>query len=238
MIDTKKKVRSGLTLIELVVAAAIGVMISVIVGTLLYAGQRNWTSAFNQSNKGIEIDALETMTMFGSFGRRSNSQDYAVYTVGNGSFLRAKPPLATPVTTVTGQAVEFRYWDVDLTQTNASLLMNKTTTATAYMLFYLDGTTLKVDRGPYVIGANPNGSDNYGGVANMGTTRLTGGSTQVLAENVTALEFSHTTRNVQGDGAGCVRMNMTLTEPDGGRTITVTTATLLRNVWGKTPVHN
>jgi Tfp pilus assembly protein PilV len=239
---TQRKVRSGLTLIELIIAAAIGLIIVLILGMLLASGHRNWLNTFDQSNRGIEIDALQTMMTFGSFGRQANKMDYAVYTVGNGNYLRAKPAAATPVQVVTGQAAEFRYWGVELNKVNANLygLMESTKTATNYMLFYLDGTTLKVDRGTYVIGADPdlNGLDNYGGVANNGTTRLTGGTTQVLAENVTALQFSHTTQNGQGDGKGCVRLNMTLTDPADGRTITVTTATLLRNVWGMTPVHN
>jgi hypothetical protein len=220
---TQRKGRSGLTLIELVLAAAIGVMISLILGVLLYSGNKNWASTFNQSNRGIEVDALGTMLTFGSFGRQANKQDYAVYTVGNGNFLRAKPSSAIPEV-VTGQAVEFRYWAGPL---NAAI-MDTSITATNYMLFYLDGTTLKVDRGIYP----------PGGVANMGTTRLTGGSTQVLAENVIALQFSHTTRNIQGDGDGCVRLDMTLRDPADGRTVEVKTATLLRNDWGKTPTHN
>ena len=220
----RKKAMPGLTLIELVLAVAIGLIISLILGALLYSGHKNWASTFNRSNRGIEIDALETMMMFGSFGRQANKQDYAVYTIGNGNFLRAKPSSANPET-VTGQAVEFRYWAAPL----SAAIMNPSITATNYILFYLDGTTLKVDRGPYP----------PGGVANNGTSRLTGGATtQVLAENVTALEFSHTTRNLQGDGDGCVRLDMTLRDPNDGRTLAVKTATLLRNDWGKTPAHN
>ena len=123
------------------------------------------------------------MLTFGSFGRQANRQDYAVYTIGNGSFLRAKPAAAGDV--VIGQAVEFRYWASPL---NAAI-MDTSITATHYVLFYLDGTTLKVDRGQYL----------PGGVANNGTVRLTGGvSTQVLAENVTTLQFSHTATKCAG----------------------------------------
>jgi hypothetical protein len=219
---TPKKSRLGFTLIELALAAAIGVIITLILGVLLYAGHRNWAGTLNRSNRGIEVDALGTMLTFGAFGRQANRQDYAVYTMGNGSFLRAKPAAVGDV--VIGQAVEFRYWAGPL---NAAI-MDTSITATDYMLFYLDGTTLKVDRGAYP----------PGGVANNGTVRLGGGTTQVLAENVTALQFSHTTRNINGDGNGCVRLDMTLQDPADSRTITVKTATLLRNDWGITPTHN
>jgi hypothetical protein len=54
-----------------------------------------------------------------------------------------------------------------------------------------------------------------------------------MAENVINLEFSHTTRNLAGDGKGCVRMNLMLADSNamGAPVTTVTAATLLRNVW-------
>jgi hypothetical protein len=54
---------------------------------------------------------------------------------------------------VSGDAVEFRYWDVDLDASDSHDLMDVTKTATAYALFYLDGDRLKVDSDPYPPGA-------------------------------------------------------------------------------------
>jgi hypothetical protein len=56
-------------------------------------------------------------------------------------------------------------------------------------------------------------------------------TTVTLAENVVALEFSHTTRDLEGKGRGCVRLEMTLRDPQDNSLTTVTAATLMRNVW-------
>ena len=60
-------------------------------------------------------------------------------------------------------------------------------------------------------------------------------STTVLAENVSvgddddAGAFSHTTLN--GAGQGCVRINITLTDPEDDDSIQVKTAAMMRNIW-------
>jgi len=60
-------------------------------------------------------------------------------------------------------------------------------------------------------------------------------STTVLAENVSvgddddAGAFSHTTLN--GVGQGCVRINITLTDPKDDDSIQVKTTAMMRNIW-------
>jgi hypothetical protein len=58
-------------------------------------------------------------------------------------------------------------------------------------------------------------------------------TTRILAENVTTDPnigtFSHTTLN--GVGQGCVRINITLTDPEDGEAVRVVTATMMRNIW-------
>jgi hypothetical protein len=211
--------RSGLTLVELVMAAMISTIIILITGIVLVAGQRNWNDTFNEANSGIRVDAVDTMITFGIVGRQSNKSDYRIYKEAGGAFIRAVPPASQPVSVVTGEAVEFRYWDTEL---NASFIDNAKT-ATAYALFYLEGDTLKVDRGPYPPGGvNANTLTRNGGL---------GVSTTILARNVVDVNFSHTTKNVAGDGDGCVKMDLTLRDPIKKDVLTVKTATLMRNVW-------
>jgi hypothetical protein len=222
MMHNSKKLRSGLTLIELVMAASICMIVVLVTGILLVSSQRNWNQAFNKANKGIQVDAQQTMITFGTIGRKSNKVDYRVYTVTGGKFLRTLPATSSPADgqILLGDAVEFRYWDTAL---SASLLDNAKT-ATAYVLFYLDGTTLKVDQGPYL----------PGGVSSAGVRTLpSGGTTRVVAEHVTSLKFSHTAKDTQGNGDGCVRMDIGFRDPDNNtQTITLKTATLMRNTWG------
>jgi len=129
-------------------------------------------------------------------------------------------------------AVEFRYWDVELDSEDSHGLMDVTKTATAYALFYLDGDELKVDYGPFPPGAVPEGS------GSKNTDEVT---TVVLAENIHTGEytgnedntnygiFSHTT--IGGTGRGCVRINALLQDPESNQSARVVTAVLMRNVW-------
>jgi hypothetical protein len=215
--DNRRKFRPGFTLIEIVMASTIALISGLVVGGLIVAGQRSWTRAFNRANFGVQADALQTMITFGSLGRKSNKMDYRVYRVEGGRFLRAVP-LHDPEEVVSGQAVEFRYWDVELD----SSLMDTEKTGTAYALFYVDGDQLKVDEGPYP----------PGGVNASGQRILSGdATTRIIAQNVETVEFSHTTRNLEGDGYGCVRMDLKLADRNDKNVITVRTATLMRNVW-------
>jgi len=222
--DTRHRFRSGVTLIELVVTTVITSTLVLVVGVLLVGGNRAWQQIYNSTHKKIKQDAQAVTITFGSTGRKSNRLGYIIYDVTGGIFTPAEPETSNPEEVISGDAVEFRYWDVEFDKTDSHKLMDVTKTATAYALFYVDGDQLKVDRGLYPPGAVPDG----GGSRN--TSDIT---TTILADNVSTDgdigAFSHTTLN--GVGQGCVRINIVLTDPEDGESIKVMTATLMRNIW-------
>ncbi len=224
--NRKYEFRFGLTMIELLVAMLMNIVVILAVGTLLVGGNRAWLNTFDSANKQIKQDALAITVAFGSMGRRSNRLGYTIYKVNGGTFTPAVPVTSDPQEVVSGDAVEFRYWDVGLDSTDSYNLLDVTKTATAYALFYLDGDTLKVDYGPYPPAAVPAGG---------GSRNTIGVTTRILAENAstdpnsTVDAFSHTTIN--GIGQGSVRINVILTDPEDNESIRVMTATLMRNIW-------
>ncbi len=209
-------------MLELMAAMAISMILILVVGVLLIAGQRSWTQTYKSAFDRIKQDAEIVMITFGSMGRRANRLNYVVYTENGGTYFPAQPATSDEEV-VWGDAVEFRYWDVELDQADTQQLIDVTKQATAYAFFYLDDETLKVDYGSYPPGAVPAG----------GGSRNTADVTTTLAENVTVDPntgpFSHTT--VGGIGQGSVRINITLTDPEDGDSITVMTSTFLRNIW-------
>lgn len=219
-----RKTRLGLTIVELVITMAISIMLISVVGILLVSGQRAWNKTYNSAHKRIKEDSYDIMVRFSSIGRKSNRIDYTIYDITGSTFTPAAPQTSNPEEVISGDAVEFRYWDVELDSEDSHELMDVTKTATAYALFYLDGDELRVDYGPYPPGAVPDGA----GARN--TSDIT---TILLAENVSTDPdigaFSHTTLN--GVGQGCVRINITLTDPEDGESIRVMTATMMRNIW-------
>jgi len=219
-----RKTRVGVTIIELVITMAISTMLISVVGILLVSGQRAWNRTYNSAHKQIKEDAQDVMITFSSIGRKSNRIDYTIYDITGSTFTPAVQQTSDPEEVISGDAVEFRYWDVELDSEDSHQLMDVTKTATAYALFYLDDDKLKVDYGPYPPGAVPEGGGSKNSSDIMTTT---------LAENVTTDPnigaFSHTTLN--GVGQGCVRINITLTDPEDGDSIRVMTATMLRNIW-------
>jgi prepilin-type N-terminal cleavage/methylation domain-containing protein len=225
MLDTQKTVtrltgRNGFTLPELVIAMAAALVVILVVGSLIVSGQRSWTRAFNYANSKSQLDSLATTITFSTLGRKSNRMDYTLYEINGGKFTQAMPS-TDPEEVVTGQAIEFHYWDTELNDS----IMNTSITGTAYALFYLDGDKLMLNLGPCPPGAVDAAGDKLEG---PNVTTIT------LAENVSELEFSHTTRNLAGDGKGCVRMKFTINDPQGNPhspETTVTAATLLRNTW-------
>jgi len=214
----------GVTIIELVITMAISTMLISVVGILLVSGQRAWNRTYNSAHKQIKEDAQDVMITFSSIGRKSNRIDYTIYDITGSTFTPAVQQTSDPEEVISGDAVEFRYWDVELDSEDSHQLMDVTKTATAYALFYLDDDKLKVDYGPYPPGAVPEGGGSKNSSDIMTTT---------LAENVSTDPnigaFSHTTLN--GVGQGCVRINITLTDPEDGDSIRVMTATMLRNIW-------
>jgi hypothetical protein len=217
------QVRSGTTLVELAITMVIGAMLTFAVGMLLAGAQRTWNRTYNSVNNKAIQDAKAAMITFGVVGRKANRTDYILYAL-NGSTYNPAQPQTADQEVVIGDAVEFRYWDVELDTSDSHQLVDVSKTATAYGFFYIDDGELKVDYGPYPPGAIPEG----GGIRNT-----TGVTTLILAENVTVdpniPTFSHTT--IGGVGQGSVRIGVTLTNPEDGKTVTLMTATLTRNIW-------
>ena len=210
----------GFTLVELLIATIASLIVILIIGSLIVSGHRSWIRAFNYANSKSQLDSLATTITFGAIGRKSNRMDYTLYKITAGKFVRVVPS-TDPEEVVAGQAVEFHYWDTDLD----SSIMNTSITGTAYALFYIDGDKLMLDLGPYPPGAVDAAGNKLGGSYVSTTT---------LAENVSDCEFSHTTRNLAGDGKGCVRMTLTIDDPDvypRSPQTTITAATLMRNTW-------
>ncbi|UCG57974.1 MAG: hypothetical protein JSU70_00430 [Phycisphaerales bacterium] len=215
--------RSGLSLLEFVITMTVGAVLTLVVGVLLVSGQRAWNHIYTSVRSKVHEDARAVTIAFGSIGRKSNRLDYTIYTANGGTYTPAEPETLDEEV-VAGDAVEFRFWDVELDQADSHQLMDVTKQATAYALFYLDDDKLKIDYGPYPPGAVPPG----GGSRNTADIK-----TITLAENVVTDPnmgpFSHTTTG--GQGQGSVRMNVSLTDPEDGKTVTVKTATSMRNVW-------
>ena len=208
------------TVVELCVSTAVSLVLVLAVAALLVGGNRAWQRTYDSASSKVKQDALDTMIAFGSIGRRANRLNYAVYDMSGDTLTPALPKTTQPEEVVFCDAVEFRYWDVPLSQD----LMDPKKIATAYALFYLDGDELKVDYGPYPPGARTGG----------GSRNTSGVTTRILAENAAVSEgsggaFSHTTLNKIGQGS--VRISVTLTGPVDQETISVITATLMRNTW-------
>ena len=222
----RRKIRSGVNIMELVITMAISAILVLVVGVLLVSGQRAWHKTYSSAHKQIKQDAYDIMVRFSSMARQANRLNYVIYDITGGTFTPAGPVTADAEEVVSGDAVEFRYWDVELDQDDTHELMDVTKMATAYALFYIAGDELKVDYGPYPPGAVPEGG---------GARNTAGVTTTVLAENVSAGQvdgagaFSHTTLN--GVGQGCVRINLILTDPEDEDSIEVKTAAMMRNIW-------
>jgi prepilin-type N-terminal cleavage/methylation domain-containing protein len=211
------KSQKGFTLIELVMAIVIASVVMMAVALLVYSGQKSWLRAFNTTNSEARLGSLDSMVALGAMGRKSNKVDYRLYKLVSGQYQRATP-ISNPEEPVIGDAIEFRYWDTELDAD----LMNPATTATAYAIFYLECGELKMSFGDYP----------PGGITEAGYIRTGGDVTTVtLTENVSSVEFGHTTRNMAGDGKGCIRMKLIIIDPIDGSAKTTLAATLMRNVW-------
>ena len=215
--------RQGFTLVEMIVAMIINMIIISGVGILMVGGNRAWQKCYNSANHQIKQDALATTLEFGNVGRKSNRLSYTIYKREGDTYFKALPQTKNPVEVVSGEAVEFGYWDSRLDSSDSQNLMDKTKLATAYAFFYIDDKKLKVDYGPYPPGAVTNGKRNASGV-----------TTNILSESVSMSDsndgfFSHTT--VNGVGQGSVRINITLKNIEDGESAQIMTSTYLRNIW-------
>ncbi|NLH17359.1 MAG: prepilin-type N-terminal cleavage/methylation domain-containing protein [Phycisphaerae bacterium] len=221
--EWNRKRYRGVTLVEVVVTMAVAAIPLLAVGTLLVGAQNSWEQTYATVHKPIREDASILTTAFTTVGRKSNRSLYFVYRINNGAYTVATPPIGS--TLAEGQAVEFRYWSDGFDEATATLKSLETTnTGTDYALFYLDGTTLKVDYGKVVggVGAVSGGQRNTAGMP----------TTVILAEDVDIQTndkiFSHTV--ISGAGQGCVRLNTTLKDEDGD-SVEIKTAALCRAVW-------
>jgi prepilin-type N-terminal cleavage/methylation domain-containing protein len=221
--------KNGFTLIEIIIAMAMGFIVMMTVAMLVQSGYQSWTLAYNTANTDSRLDSIRTITAFGSLGRISNKKDYYVYQVTGTTFTR-KVPVASPEENLTGQAVEFRYWSTDLTDD----MLTPTSSADRYALFYLDNGRLMLDKGTSVEGSPTGGAIDAAGHRATGA----GVATTVLADNVASVEFTHTTINMTGDGNGCVRMKLVINgstnnpaRPTETKICTFLAATYIRNIW-------
>jgi prepilin-type N-terminal cleavage/methylation domain-containing protein len=222
----RRKSQPGFTLIELIIAMALNLVVVLAAGTLLVNGNRAWQNTLDLVNGEVQQDALAVSTAFGNIGRKSNRVDYTIYDISGTTFTPALPKTSDPKEVVSGNALEFRYWDVELDKTDSHSLMDVTKTATAYALFYLDGDKLKVDYGPCPPGGVPDG----GGIRNTSGVVTTTLANHVSVDPSTgAGAFSHTT--VSGVGQGSVRIDIVITDPATKKSTKVITSTLLRNIW-------
>lgn len=198
-----RRLAAGVTLIEVVMAAAISIIPIFAIAVLLIGGQRSWRIGYNLANRQIEIDGQAAAAIFGRVGRKSDYDDYEIYRI-----TKSTREL------ICGEMVEFRYWGNKRTRFVSSRQSSggSGAGATEYARFYLDGDDkkLKVDYGSYPHGA-----------------RRRPARSVSIADNVTAVEFSRVRFNKIGHGS--VKMKLTLTDPDDGKTITIMAATLMRN---------
>ncbi|OHB56350.1 MAG: hypothetical protein A2Y12_14860 [Planctomycetes bacterium GWF2_42_9] len=225
MIFGRGKCHSGFTLIELVISMVISSILMLMLGVLVASSARGWQQNYNAAHKGILKDATNVITTFTTIGRKSNSTNYKIYNYVSSVFTPVVSATPGVETVVSGNAVEFRYWDVPLDQSDSHDIMDVTVSATAYALFYLQGNKLKVDYGPLPPGGVP---------AAGGAKNITGVKTVTLADNVTVGPggcgaFSHT--ELSGKGKGSVRINLVLTDPADGQTMRISNSVLLRNKW-------
>jgi prepilin-type N-terminal cleavage/methylation domain-containing protein len=216
--------RNGFTVIELMTAITLGCIVMIPVAMLVQSGQKSWNSSYNTANCQSQLDSIGSITSFCSFGRESNKKDYYVYsTAGSGSSTTYTKvtPVANPEEILTGQAVEFRYWSTGLT----AAMLSPTSVTDSYAFFYVDSNQLKVD-----FFTSTNGT--IAKAIDTAKHRITAGvNTVILASNVTSVAFTHTTKDMAGDGYGSVCMKLIINSPADGQSKTFLAATCLRNVW-------
>lgn len=213
-LNAGRKFRSGLSVVELMITICIAIIPFSAAGVLLVSGQRGWEKTYYSAHRQIKADAQAVTAALGNIGRRSDRDNCVIYESGSG--IAAVPVSASGDSTVSGQAVEFRYWDgrgASIGREAEPTFGQPPTNYARFYLFYPEEEPkkpqLRVDYGPYPY-------------TNREVTR-----TVVLADNVTKIQFSRATIN--GIGQGCVRMDMTLTDWLDGETITARAATLMRN---------
>jgi len=111
-------------LTELSVTSVVCLILVLTVGILLVSGTNACQRAYASANKKIKQDAMATSIAFGSVGRKANRLGYIVYEVSGADLIPALPKTSRPQEVVWGDAVEFRYWDVPLDETDSHSVMD------------------------------------------------------------------------------------------------------------------
>lgn len=216
----------GISLIELVTTMIIAVIPLSSVAVLIVGGQHSWGKTYNSANRKIKIDAENACTLFGSMARRSDSEYTALIDSRTGRRSISDNSAPNPNASL-GQGIEFRYWAAasekkttkrvtgrlwSNRRNQSAAITSVSIVPTEYARFYLNrDNALAVDYGPYPY-------DSW---------RRSVSRTIVLAENVESLELQ---RSFQTNaGQPCVKMVLTMKDPDDGTIITMKTASLLRN---------
>lgn len=199
-----------MTMVELVVAMTGSFIVLLAVGVLVIGGQRGWHETYGSAHKPIKRDMDVAAIKFGITGRKSNRLCYKVWDSKGGI-----EAVADANNVASGNSVEFGYWDST---------PDPNYRADEYAEFYLDaGGVLKVEYGTYNW-SSPD-ADDPGRIPSR---------TEILARNVSARSpagaFSHDVDG-NGNGQGCVRMNLRLTDPNDGELATLITAVVLRTDW-------
>ncbi len=221
--DFRTRFPSGFSLIELLVAIAIVAIPLAAVAVLLTGSSRSWQRMYNDTHSQIRQDSLAVMMSIQKSGRQANLTNYSIYTIKNGRYSTATAPSGKTI--ASGQAVEFRFWqEIFDPDSPASDIFESDNTGTHYALYYLDGSTLKLDIGRVVNGV--------GGVVNNSRQTANIQSTLVLTKLVDTTAnndlFSHTLSG--GQGNGCVNTRITLTD-NKKNSIEILFGTLLRSAW-------
>lgn len=229
--ERSRKCRRGVTLIELITTMIIAVIPISSVTVLVIGGQHSWGKTYLSANRRIKSDAENSCTIFGKLGRKSDCDDTVLIASAARASRSSRGPGIADSTISYGTGIEFRYWERPQQSTPTSrggnrngrtnrgnaYLANSTNSQmslipTEYARFYLGGDDkLKIDYGPYP----------YDSMTRQVTR------TVVIAENVTRVKFHRTIEN--NAGQRCVKMEITLRDPNDGKIITMSTATLLRN---------
>ncbi|MHC4131863.1 MAG: hypothetical protein ACYSSP_10540 [Planctomycetota bacterium] len=68
----KRKKRTGLTLVELMLVAAMGVIVVFSTGVVLVDNQRGWTNTYNRVNSGPVVDGYTAKSAFDAVVRKSS----------------------------------------------------------------------------------------------------------------------------------------------------------------------
>ena len=107
-------------------------------------------------------------------------------------------------------------------------MLSPTSVADRYALFYVDSNQLDVDVSDHRMAATWPPAINP---ANGHRVTGTGITTIILASYVTSVAFTHTTKDMAGDGDGSVRMQLIINDPNDSQSKTFLAATCLRNIW-------